>query len=142
MNTVVGILLRAEGDREGAQSMLDDSLRLARRAGDRFNIAFACLGLACLAGDAGEPQRAAELHGVAQAFVDQLGIPWVRFARLRQDSIDAIEARLGETNLRDAYEQGRALTFDAAFDLALGTGGSAAVVPPGRAVPDRTTRSV
>jgi predicted ATPase/class 3 adenylate cyclase len=134
VNTVVGILLRQEGDREGAHALLDDSLRLARRAGDRFNIAFAYLGLACLAGDAEESQRAAELHGIAQSFVDQLGIPWVRFARLRQDSIDAIRSSLGENEFRHAYAHGRALDSDAAFDLALG--GRAAAVPPSTALSD------
>lgn len=142
VNIAVGFLLREEGHGGSARSMLEDSLRLARRAGDRFHIAFAYLGLAFLAGDTGESQRAAELHGVAQAFVDQLGIPWVRFERLRQASIDAIRASLGENEFRHAYEKGRALSFDAAFDLALGSGGRTAAVPRGTAASDRTPWSL
>jgi len=122
VNIIAGVLLREEGDREGAHAMLADSLRLARRAGDRFHVAFACLGLALLAGDAGASQRAAELHGVAQAVVDQLGIPWLRFERLRRASIDGLLANLGETEFQHAYETGHALTSDDALDLALRAG--------------------
>lgn len=122
VDVILGILLREEGDREGSQSILEDSLRRARRAGDHFHIAYAYLGLAFLAGDVTESRRAAQLHGVAQAFVDQLGIPWFWFERLRQTSIDAVRASLGQKDFQLAYQKGSALSFDQAFDLALGSG--------------------
>jgi hypothetical protein len=105
-NPIGGILLREEGNPEGSQAMLEDSVRSARRAGDRFHGAYAYLGLAFVAADAGNPQPAAELHGAAQAFSDQLGIPWLWFGRLRQASIGAIRARLGEKDFQHAYEKG------------------------------------
>jgi predicted ATPase len=140
VNSILGILLREEGDPQGARSMLGDALRMARRVGDRFHFAFACLGLALVAGDAGQAQRAAQLHGAAQAIADQVGMPWIRFKGLRQASISAITASLGENEFRQAYEQGRALNFDATFELAIGSSGSGADVPPG--IADLTARSM
>jgi hypothetical protein len=56
-----------------------------------------CLGLACLAGDAGDWARAAGLHGAAQALQDRTGIPWDEMdARLRRDSLAQARARLGD----------------------------------------------
>jgi tetratricopeptide (TPR) repeat protein len=133
VNVVAGILLREEGDRAGSQSTLEDALRLARRSGDHFHIAFAYLGLAFLAADASDLQRAAELHGVAQTFNDKLGVPWFWFGRLRQASIDAIQASLGEEEFQRAYRKGGALSLDEAFDLALGSTRTAA--PPWRTAP-------
>ena len=135
VNVVLGILLREEGDHEGARSMLEDSLRRARRAGDHYHIAFAYLGLAFLAGDAREWQRAAELHGITQAFADQVGIPSFLFDRLRQASIDAIRASLAANEFQHAYEKGHALSFDEAFNLALGSDEGTGAAPRGTAAP-------
>jgi hypothetical protein len=55
---------------------------------------------------------------------------WIRFEGLRQASIDAITASLGEGEFRRAYEQGHALNFEAIFELSLESGGSEAVVLP------------
>ncbi len=137
VDVVVGILLREEGDRERSHPTLEDALRLARRAGDRFHIAFAYLGLAFLAADAGDSRRAAELHGVAQAFIDRLGIPWLWFDRLRQASIDTVRANLGEKDFQHAYQKGSALNFDQAFELALESGGTTTTAPRGPAPSDR-----
>jgi predicted ATPase/class 3 adenylate cyclase len=133
VNVVGGILLREEGDRDGSRSTLEDALRLARRTGDHFHIAFAYLGLAFLSADASDLERAAELHGVAQAFNDKLGVPWFWFGRLRHASIDAIQASLSAEKFELAYRKGGALSLDEAFDLALGSGRTAA--PPWRTAP-------
>ena len=89
-------------------------------------MAEASLGLACLAGDAGDWDRAAALHGVAQAFIDRTGSPWQEFdARYRQDSLDQARAHLGDEQLERAYAQGMALSLKKALDLALPGAGSA-----------------
>ncbi len=116
----LGYVLRAEGDLDGARSAFQASLRIGRRNGDNWHMAMAILGLACLAGDAGDWDRAAALHGAAQAFRDRTGNPWhVCEARGRRDSLDQARAHLGDEQLERAYAQGMALSLDKALDLAL-----------------------
>ncbi len=122
----LGYVLRAEGDLDGARSAFQASLRIGRRNGDNWHMAMAILGLAFLAGDAGDWDRAAALHGAAQAFRDRTGNPWhVYEARGRRDSLDQARAHLGDEQLERAYAQGMALSPDKALDLALPRTGSA-----------------
>ena len=122
----LGLVQRAEGDLGGARSTFEAGLRISRRNGDKLIMAEASLGLACLAGDAGDWDRAAALHGVAQAFNDRTGSPWQEFdARYRQDSLDQARAHLGDEQLERAYAQGMALSLEKALDLVLPGAGSA-----------------
>ena len=82
-------------------------------------MAYAILGLACLAGDAGDWERTAVLHGAAQAVQDRTGNPRQEFdARYRRDSLDQARAHLGDEQLERAYAQGMALSLEKALDLA------------------------
>ena len=116
----LGLMLRAEGDLDGARSIFEASLRASRRNGDCRGMAYACLYLACLAGDLGDWDRVGALHGSAQAFQDRAGIPWDEFdTRCRQDSLAQARARMGDERLERAYAQGMALSLEEALDLAL-----------------------
>jgi tetratricopeptide (TPR) repeat protein len=118
----LGEVLFAEHDLDGARSAFEDALRLSRRIGEKRSTAEAILGLARLAADTGEWHRAANLHGAAQALVDQIGFVWdPGGAELRHESLEHIAVALGDEQLKQAYTQGTALTFDQAIDLALGT---------------------
>ena len=120
LQTNLGSVLRAEGDLDGARSAFEAALRIGRRNGSNLGMAWAILGLACLAGDAGDWDRAAELHGVAQAFLDRTGNPWQEIgARDRRDSLDQARAHLGDEQLERAYAHGMALSLEKALDLAL-----------------------
>jgi hypothetical protein len=126
MTANLGQVLRAEGNSNGARSTFQTGLRASRRNGDNIGIAHAILGLACLAGDAGDWDQAAVLHGVAQAFLDRTGSPWQRLeARYRQDSLDNLRAHLGDEKLEWVYAQGMTLSLDQGLDLALRRPGSA-----------------
>jgi len=117
----VGWVLRQESDWDGARSSFEEALRMSRRNGDRAGIAYASLGLACLAADTGDWDRAALLHGVAQAFLDPTGLPWQELeARYRRDSLGHVCARLGQEQFERAHAQGMALSVDQALDLASG----------------------
>jgi DNA-binding CsgD family transcriptional regulator len=83
-------------------------------------MAYACLYLACVAGDLGDWDRAGVLHGCAQAFQDRAGIPWDEFdGRYRQDSLFQARTRMGDERLKRAYDWGMALSLEKALDLAL-----------------------
>ena len=117
----LGEVLLAERNLDGARSAFEDALRLSRRIGWKRSAAEAILALARLAADTGEWHRAATLHGAAQALADQTGFGWhPDEAEQRQESLDLIAAALGDEQLKRAYTQGTALTFDQAIDLALG----------------------
>ena len=122
----LGWVLRQENDTDGARSMFEESLRTSRRHGDRSGLAYASLGLACVASDLGDWYRAGELHGAAQAFLDRTGEPWQDpEADYRRDSLDKLRAQLGDERLDRAYAQGAALSFDDAVDLGFGRARSA-----------------
>jgi predicted ATPase/class 3 adenylate cyclase/Tfp pilus assembly protein PilF len=116
----LGDLLLAEHDLGGARSTYEDVVRIARRTGDKNNLAYAIDGLARLATDLKDWPRAAMLHGAAQALHDTTGAPWEPpAARRRQESLDQAGGALGGKQLQRAYTDGMALSFDQAIDLAL-----------------------
>jgi predicted ATPase/class 3 adenylate cyclase len=117
--TNMGWVLRQDNDPDGARSSFEAELRMSRRNGDRSGMAYASLGLACLAADAGDWHRAAVLHGVAQAFLDPTGQPWEELeARYRRDSLGQLRAHLAQDQFDRAHASGMALSLDAALDLA------------------------
>jgi predicted ATPase/class 3 adenylate cyclase len=122
----LGCVLRAEGDPDGARSLFEASLRINRRNGDNWAMASGISSLACLAGDAGDWDRAAALHGAAQALLDRTGVAWDEVdARDRQHSLGQARARLGDQQLERAYAQGKALSLEKALELALPKAGPA-----------------
>jgi predicted ATPase/class 3 adenylate cyclase len=122
----LGLVLRAERDPDGARSAFGAALQISRRNGDNSGMAYAMLGLACLAGDAGDWNRAAVLHGAAQAFLDRTGGSWQEVeARSCRDSLGQVRAHLGDEQLERAHAQGTTLSLDQALDLALSSAGPA-----------------
>ena len=114
-------VLRAENDIGAARAMFETVLRMGRRTGQRYILAYAGLGLACLAADLGDWQRAAVLQGVAQAFLDRIGERWQQPEEsYRRDNVTQVRARLGDDRFELAYAEGMTLGFDDAVDVALG----------------------
>ncbi len=117
----LGWVLRRTNDPEGARSSFESALRASRHNGERPATAYASLGLACLAADAGDWRRAAVLHGIAQAFLDPTKQPWEELeAGYREDSLANVRANLGQEQFDRAYAEGTAISFDAAIDVAFG----------------------
>jgi predicted ATPase/class 3 adenylate cyclase len=122
----MGHLLRAERDLEGAQARFAEALRASRRIGERRTIAGAISGLACLAADVGDWRRAAQLHGAAQALLEKTGHQWdASDIRQREECLEQIAAAVGDEELRRAYAEGLALSFDESVNLALRSSASA-----------------
>lgn len=116
----MGWVLRLERDPAAAREMFEDGLRLSRRTGDTYGLAYCSLGLACVVGDLGDWRRAAEMHGTAQTFFDRLGGPWQDpESRYRDDSIAVLRHRLGDAQFEQSYAEGLRMSFDDAIALAL-----------------------
>ena len=116
----MGWVLRQDSDLDGARSLFEAGLKISRRNGDRSGLACAILGLACLAADLGHWRRAGELHGAAQALLDQTGEHWDEGeARYRRDSLDQMRAHLGEEQFDLVYAHGATLSLGQALDAAL-----------------------
>jgi predicted ATPase len=117
----VGWVLRQDNDPNGAHSSFEAALRISHRKGARFSLAYATLGLACLAADAGDWHQAAVLHGTAQAFLDRTGQQWQDLeARYRHDSLGQVRAHLGQEQYKLARAEGVALSLDKTLSLASG----------------------
>jgi len=117
----MGWVLRQDHDPDGARFSFQEALRISRRNGDRNGMAYASLGLACLAADSGDWHRAAVLHGAAQAFLNPTGQPWEEpEERYRHDSLDQVRAQLGDEQFAQDHASGMTLSFDQALDLARG----------------------
>jgi hypothetical protein len=116
----LGFARLLEGDFRGARTTYQEGFRLSRRNGDRFWLAYTSLGLACVSAEQTDWHRAAQLHGVADAFRDQTGQPWLSwFGPYQQVSIDNIRSQLDDGEFERFYASGRALSFDDAVHLAL-----------------------
>ncbi len=101
--------------------MFETALQMGRRKGDRVGLAYASLGLACLAADLRDWQQASELHSAAQAFLNQGGLPWQQLEeRYRQQSLGEVRSHLGDEQFDRTFARATALSYDDALDLALG----------------------
>jgi tetratricopeptide (TPR) repeat protein len=111
------------GDLDGARRSYLDALRGARRAGDQFIVANAVLGFSLCESAEGHDDAAAELHGVADGLLTQLGaVLEVGEARRRADDQSALRARLGDAAFEAAYEAGGALAPGEGIARAVATG--------------------
>jgi tetratricopeptide (TPR) repeat protein len=116
----LGWVLRLEGDEAGAADAFRRALRESRRIGNRPDIPYATLGLACHAADTGDWRRAAILHGFADAFLGSSGEPWQDPEDVfRQQSLDEVRAHLGDADFEAEYGRGTRLDLRSAIDLAL-----------------------
>ena len=88
--------------------MFEESLLIGGRMGDVTMVAYAQLGLALVASRAGESQRAASLHGTADAIHEQLAtrVQGIE-SRLRAADIARLRAELGDAVFEAAYRAGQ-----------------------------------
>jgi len=100
----VGLVLRAEGDTAGARSMFEGSLRAGRREGAGLGLPLGLLGLAHVAGDLGDWERAGTLHGAAQAAAHRLGASNAAIAAALYVTVNTVRTHLdrirGKTGAR------------------------------------------
>jgi predicted ATPase/DNA-binding SARP family transcriptional activator/Tfp pilus assembly protein PilF len=113
----LGWVLRQERDASGARSKFEETLRFSRRNGDWVGLTYAALGLACVASDQADWERASTLHGIAQSFLEKSETLWQQpQSDYRQASIDAICTYLGRAPYDHLYSTAKALTLDQAIN--------------------------
>ena len=109
------------------QGRVDDALVLGKQnllacrdLGSLHGIAQSlCRSAATFAVLAGKADTAAQLLSCFEALREQIGVSEAWVTTMNEETLSAIRARLDESTFADAWEQGRALTIDAAIALAL-----------------------
>ena len=116
----LGTVAHARGDESTAAARFTESLPLQRALGDIRGVAASLEGLAAVAGAEARPARAARLLGAAGQLREAIGAPLPpdRHAEYER-TVTAARALLGEEAFAAAFEEGRALSVDAAVALAL-----------------------
>jgi predicted ATPase/DNA-binding XRE family transcriptional regulator len=116
---------RAESDHERAAQLLREGLTLSVEIGEENNVAYCLEGLAAVAADKNELERAARLWGAAEAILETtetLTSPHVPDRSLHQRQVADARARLAAEAWQKAWAQGRAMTLEQAVEYALGDG--------------------
>ena len=110
----------ASGDHERAARYFQDALELTFEVSDRTNAAYCMQGLAAVAASRGESGRAARLLGAAEALLETAGIPLYAQVdlELHQRAADAAREQLGEQAWAEAWDEGRAMSFEEAVAYA------------------------
>jgi predicted ATPase len=99
---------QAQGDLAGAAGHLKEGLALAAEAGDETTAAYYLEGLAAVAGQQDNPQRAVRLLAAARSLLEAKGSGWLHAVvpRVPHDDavLQALRSRMGEA----AFEEARA----------------------------------
>jgi non-specific serine/threonine protein kinase len=118
---ILGHVARDRGDQDRAMDLYRESLELARDHGDKRFLAEALFGVASLAVDWRQPERAALLYGAVEAVREELGMP-VHGASQRpahERQVASARAALSADAFAVAWAAGRALSQDQAVAAAL-----------------------
>jgi LuxR family maltose regulon positive regulatory protein len=125
-----------EGDDPAAHAYLEESLALQVDLEQRLGIAEALEGFAGVAAQTGQPDRAAQLFGAAEALRAAIGAPMAPADRTFIAAfVAAARAQLDPPVFADGWAAGSAMSLDQAAACALGRG--AAVVRHKTDVPDQ-----
>ncbi len=109
-----------QGDVGGAAALTAGSLDLCHEFGDVSLYAGGVLEAALCLTRIGQPERAAELHGAADALRENSGAVWQSTeATLRADDHARLRAILGDDAFGAAYDAGQRLDADQTLTLAL-----------------------
>ena len=108
------------GDLDRAEALHKESLALSKELGGSPGPLVFLEGLACDAGARGEAERAARLFGAAQALREATGVPLEpAMHALAEPYLVGARSQLDESAWTAAWEEGRAMSMEAAFEYAL-----------------------
>jgi len=116
----LGDVAAEQGDRGSAGAWYRESLVISRELGERTRIPRILESLAVMAALDGDAPRALRLAGAAASLRDELGLPLTPAQHARIDgALGAVQWGFDEEARNDAWQAGRAMSFDEAIDYAL-----------------------
>jgi predicted ATPase/transcriptional regulator with XRE-family HTH domain len=114
---------QSRGDHDLAARRFEEGVTLSEEIGDRANLGYFLEGLAVVAGVRGEAERSARLFGAAEGLLQAVEAPVYDYYKpnrsLYERTKAVVRSRLGESAFEEAWEQGRAMTFEQAVEYAL-----------------------
>jgi predicted ATPase/class 3 adenylate cyclase/Tfp pilus assembly protein PilF len=120
LNTL-GDLTRTQGDHAAARPLYEESLAISVQLEDQRGIAYCLEGLAAVASELGQRNRAAQLFAAAEALREGSGGQLRTFERADHDRVvAAVRAGLGDQQFISAWAEGRAMAPEQAIEYALG----------------------
>ena len=104
-------VLVAQGDTAAAEPVLREVLLLAERNGEPLSFAYALLACALGASAVGDDERAAALHGAADAVFAEIGGPPEPLeGKMRAENVELLRGRLGDVAFEGARSRGASLS--------------------------------
>ncbi len=109
-------VVTAQGDNARSQSLYEEGIAVARKAGNRQTIAFGLECFASVVAVQGQLAWAARLWGAAEALRESIGAPIPPVERSAyESSVTATRAQLGEKPFAAAWAEGRLITPEQAL---------------------------
>ena len=113
---------RQLGNRDTAEGLDLEALEIEERTGGRFTMPFAMSGLASIAAERGQYERAAILVGAAEAMMEAQGMAWPPDERPHYERLlDVLPDALGPGEFDRARATGRSMPPGDAVTFALDT---------------------
>jgi len=113
---------RQLGNLERADVLAREALEIYYQRDDEWAIPLGVSGIAAIATERGEFERAATLVGAAESMMDAAGMDWPPDERVHYErSVATLIERMGSVEFEQARAAGRSMTPPEAVDFALGT---------------------
>ena len=109
-------VVTAQGNDARSQALYEESIAVARKAGDRRTVAFGLEGFASVVAAQGELAWAARLWGAAEALRETTGAPLPPVEHVPYErAVVAACAQLGEKSFAASWAEGRLVTLEQAL---------------------------
>jgi predicted ATPase/DNA-binding CsgD family transcriptional regulator len=118
----LGMVEFGRGDLGRGAPLFEEGGRISQEMGDRLGGAYYVWGFGKLSALRGSPVRAATLWGAAEALREQMGMALSHLdlaASGYEQDLAAVRSALGESAFDAAWAEGRAMSFERAFEYAL-----------------------
>jgi hypothetical protein len=115
----LGEVRQYQGDYEQARASYKEGLALCQLLTDRRGMAWCLQGLGEVAGEQGQPERAARLLGAADHLLEAIDSPRTPQIAGLERHVAAIRVALGGQKFTAAWTEGRAMPLEQAISDAL-----------------------